>query len=52
MNKVNPLKKNKKEASSINHCKVRNLLYLGKAVKKLKSDGEITITSPMLDWGN
>ena len=50
VNKSGPFKKRKVMNKTITHLKVRNLLYLGKAIAKLKSDGVITILPSTLDW--
>ena len=43
MNKVNLRRKNKKKDNSITHFKVRYFIYLGKAIRELKSGCGIAI---------
>ena len=50
-NMLNVLEKIKKVGKSQTHVKVRNLLYLQKDIKKLKSSVWITIRLHIAEWG-
>ena len=49
-NRVNLLSEGMEIATPNTHFEVRNLLYWGKGVNPLKSDGGITIRLPSSDW--
>ena len=49
-NKVNLFKKPKKADTSKTHFAVENLLFLKKAIRKLKGGGKYQIRFPSMDW--
>ena len=50
VNKVNLLKQQKKADTSKTHFAVANLIFLKKAIRKLKGEGEYQIKFPSVDW--
>ena len=50
VNKVNLFKRHKKADTSKTHFTVANLIFLKKAIRKLKGEGEYQIKFPSVDW--